>query len=207
MKQVWQAEDGKIFKTEKECSFYEEQKRMHQEILEDNNSQDILFKKWLEENNTKKLYGEDAKKLSNETRENVFRRSAIFRSADNQYFNNLEEYKIYEKELRKRDLSKIIENGRVWRSSNGRYCLTEEECLIEERTAFDGSIFDSFEEMQAYEAKYLHDCEMEHIEQLEKERSEDEEQLREIYGVNWGDEPWEQPDEENLWDPIEGSPN
>ena len=36
MKQVWQAEDGKIFKTEKECSFYEEQKRMHQEFLEDN---------------------------------------------------------------------------------------------------------------------------------------------------------------------------
>ena len=102
MKQVWQAEDGKTFETEKDCQKYEKKLQ-----------QDLLRQKWMEQNDVEKLFGKENQNYTIRLKENqsveyYMDYKKIYRSADNQYFNNDKEYKLYEKELRNRDLSKKI---------------------------------------------------------------------------------------------------
>jgi thymidylate synthase len=95
-----------------------------------------------------------------------------------------------------------------------KYFATEEECSVYERTACTGEIFETLQDAinkdNEINEELLEESDKamwEWIAETEDERRKEEEELRETYGVNWGNEPWEQPDEENLWDPNEGSPN
>ena len=208
MKQVWQAEDGKTFEKEKECQDYEKKLQ-----------QDLLRQKWMEQNNVEELFGKENQNYHSisTTNENdpeyeyEMSNKIIFRSIDNQYFKDLEECKLYEKGLRNRDISKIIDKERVWRSAYNNFYATEEECQEDECTAFDGTLLNTIQERIDYENEEERLNWQEYEEGVIKERQEEYEleikKEREVYGVNWGDEPWEQPDEENLWDPNEGSPN
>ena len=150
MKQVWQSEDGKSFDTEKECLDHEQKM---QNIL--------LRQKWIEQNDISLLFGNENQNYqigadrNNPEIDYKIDNKIIFRSSDNNYFNDLDIFKLHEKELRKRDLTKIIDRTRVWRSDKRswkiRYFLTEEECLLYESKAFNGKIFDTEEERIVFE--------------------------------------------------------
>ncbi len=201
MKQVWQAEDGKTFETEQECKDYEEELQ-----------QDLLRQKWMEQNDVEKLFGKEnhnhtIRLKENQPAEYYMKYKKIYRSADNQYFNNDKEYTLYEKELRNRDLSKIIDEERVWRSNKRwekkvKYFATEEECSVYERTALTGETFETIQEA-------INKDEEIHIELLKENDKamrewqaelESDRDNYEFENSGWGEEL-------NRRDPFEGSPN
>ena len=206
MKQVWQAEDGKTFETEKECQDYEKKLQ-----------QDLLRQKWMEQNNVEELFGKENQNYhsigtinENELEyEYEMAHKIIFRSIDNQYFKNLEECKPYQKGLKNRDLSKIIDKERVWRSAYNAFFATEEECQEHECTAFDGTLLNTIEERIDYENKHNQQAMEDFMDMGEEFLNKEREAEREIYGVNWGDEEDNSDWEEELLrrDPFEGSPN
>ena len=59
MKQVWQAEDGKTFETEKDCQKYEKKLQ-----------QDLLLQKWMEQNDVEKLFGKENQNWITRLKEN-----------------------------------------------------------------------------------------------------------------------------------------
>ena len=204
MKQVWQAEDGKTFEKEKECQDYEKKLQ-----------QDLLRQKWMEQNNVEELFGKENQNYHtiSTTNENdpeyeyEMSNKIIFRSIDNQYFKDLEECKLYEKGLKNRDLLKIIDKERVWRSAYNNFFASEKECHEDECTACDGTLLNTIQERIDYENKQAEEGMSYFMDMQQEFLNKEREAEREIYGVNWGDEPWEEPEEENLWDPNEGSPN
>ena len=163
MKQVWQANDGKTFYSEQECKDYE--KKSYENLnykkfeeLKKKSNQNLLRKKWIEQNDIEKLFGKENQlwflgEKKNKLAEDCMGDKQIFRSADNQYFNNLKEYKMYQKKLRNGELPKIIDKERIWRSKiQNYYFSTEEECLLFERTSkYNGKIFDTFQERVEYD--------------------------------------------------------
>ena len=169
----------------------------------------------MEQNNVEELFGKENQNYHtiSTTNENdpeyeyEMSNKIIFRSIDNQYFKDLEECKLYEKGLKNRDLLKIIDKERVWRSAYNNFFASEEECHEDECTASDGTLLNTIQERIDYENKQAEEGMSYFMDMQQEFLNKEREAEREIYGVNWGDEPWEEPEEENLWDPNEGSPN
>ena len=185
-----------------------------------------LKQKWIEQNDIEKLFGVDNQNFhsigTEEENELEYGLShkIIFRSIDNKYFITDEECKIHEEKIKGQDLTKIIDKERVWLAKDSlglaRYFATQEECLLFERTADDGKIFDTAEEKKQYEEEiarldaqaFLEGEAQEAMEAIKKEKQD-----REMYGVHWGDEDYSlneerlDMEEEEYWNKIDGTPN
>lgn len=241
MRQVWQAEDGKAFDTEKECKDYEKElnlKRIkvygdlagknyysEKEFWAAHEEMGRLGKKWIEQNDIEKLFGADNQNYhsigTEEENELEYGLShkIIFRSIDNQYFITDEECRIHEEKIKGKNLAKIIDRERVWRSPRHGtiyYFATQEECLLYERTAYDGTVFNTPEERIEYEDELSREEYENEMEVLGKESEQEVNQIlseREIYGVNWDDEDnslneeREEIREEEYWNRVDGTPN